>query len=320
MKKDVVVLCGGLSHERDVSIRSGRRVAEALRKAGHKVAESDICPDLVSTIKTLDDPVVVPMLHGGLGEDGSIQSVLRLLDVAKVGTRGSRCRIVFDKSIMGPIARDAGLPTPKQVALPHDVFREIGSQTLIDAICADISFPMMVKPAKSGSALGASKVNSREELPKAMVAAFAYGQQNVIEEFIDGVEVAVTVIDTGDGPVALPAVEIQPLSGVYDYASRYTAGATRFVTPAQISEEAAAKCAELAVNAHRLFELRDISRTDIIVKPNGDPVLLEVNVAPGMTETSLVPLAMEAAGLDLGEVYSQLVEQAAARYAAGEKE
>ncbi len=317
MKNDVLVLCGGLSHERDVSLRSGRRVAEALRSVGHKVVESDFNSDLANQIMSLDDPVVVPMLHGGVGEDGAVASVLRLLDVPRVGSRGSRSRMAFDKAIAVPLARDHGINTPKQIALPHDVFREFGAQTLIDALAEYIGFPMMVKPAKSGSALGASKVTDKAELPQAMVSAFAYGQQNVIEKFIEGTEVAVTVIDTGEGPQALPAVEIRPLSGRYNFEARYTAGETRFITPAELSEESSKLCAQMALDVHELFGLRDISRSDIIVRPDGTPCFLEVNVAPGMTETSLAPLAMQAAGLDVGEVFSKLVNLAAVRHEAG---
>ncbi len=149
-----------------------------------------------------------------------------------------------------------------------------------------------------------------------MVGCFAYGDTALIERCVEGVEVAVSVVDLGEGPVALPPVEIVPDDGVYDYAARYTAGRTEFFAPARLSPEAAAACAEMAVTAHAALGLRDVSRTDLIVDGNGLPHFLEVNVAPGMTETSLFPMAVEAADHDLGSLCRSLLEQAAARGAA----
>ncbi len=313
MKHPVVVLSGGLSHERDVSLRSGRRVAEALRRQGHEVVESDISPTLTTYANSAEEWVIFPTLHGGLGEDGAIRSVMDVLGLAYVGADGAHSRSAFDKSVASLKAAEAGLRTPRQISLPHDVFRELGAQTLVSAIGDSFGFPVMVKPACSGSALGATKVSSVADLPPALVGAFAYGQVNVIESFISGTEVAVTVVDLDGELTALPAVEIQPVSGVYDYAARYTAGETRFVTPADVDASVAEACADMAKRAHQVFGLRDLSRTDIIIDEAGEPVFIEVNVAPGMTETSLVPLALDAAEMDLGVVASALVEQAAAR-------
>lgn len=181
------------------------------------------------------------------------------------------------------------------------------------ALADQIGFPMMVKPSRSGSALGASKVTRPEELPSAMVGAYAYGSVAVIEQFIEGVEVTVTVADRGEGPTALPAVEIRPESGVYDYAARYTAGATRFLCPAELDPVVAEACAAVALQVHEVLGLRDLSRTDLIVTPDGVPTFLEVNVAPGMTETSAVPLAIESAGWSLGKMCADLIRVAAHR-------
>lgn len=308
----IVVLAGGLSHERDVSLRSGRRVSQALRDRGCTVVESDVNADLVALLRGLDDPVVFPLVHGANGEDGSLREVLGLLGVPYVGSTASASRIAFDKSIATSVIAGIGLVTPTQVALPDEIFRELGAQALMDAMGERIGFPMMVKPSRSGSALGCSRVDDTEGLPSAMVGAYAYGDVAVVESFIEGVEVSVTVIDRGNGPEALPAVEIRPDSGDYDYASRYSAGTTRFLTPAQVPDEVAEACAWMALRVHDRLGLRDISRTDIIIHDDV-PVFLETNVAPGMTETSLVPLAFEAAGLELGEVCEDLVRQARLR-------
>lgn len=309
----VVVLAGGLSHERDVSLRSGRRVASALRDAGCDVVESDVSAGLLGRLIELGRPVVLPMLHGGAGEDGAVRQALELAEIPFVGSSAAASRVAFDKSIGTTVAWEAGLRTPAQVALPDDLFRELGASDLVAALAERLEFPMIIKPSRSGSALGFSRVDSVDELPQAMVKAYGYGPVAIAETYVAGTEVAVSVIDTGDGPRALPAVEIRPDSGVYDYEARYTAGQTRFICPAEISDEVAARCAELAVAAHEALGLADLSRTDMIIGEDGFPVFLEVNVAPGMTETSTLPLSVEAAGLDLGELLLQLVSVARAR-------
>jgi D-alanine-D-alanine ligase len=171
----------------------------------------------------------------------------------------------------------------------------------------------VVKPAKSGSALGCTLVATPAELPDAMVNAFAYGPVALIEAFAVGTEVAVPVIDDGTGPRALPAVAIRPDGPIYDYTARYTAGSTEFTVPAELPAAVLAECARVAVAAHEALGLRDLSRSDLIVGADGTVWFLEVNVAPGFTETSLVPLSVEAAGLDLGEVLATLVRAASAR-------
>ncbi|WGT47254.1 D-alanine--D-alanine ligase family protein [Tessaracoccus lacteus] len=308
----IIVIAGGLSHERDVSLRSGRRVAKALRETGRQVIEADVNADLVPLLHRTDDPVVVPMLHGGLGEDGALREVLGVLKVPFVGPNGASSRLTFDKSIATSIVRSAGIDAPLQIALPHDIFRELGAPALMDGIGEQLGYPLIVKPSRSGSALGVTKVEEPGQLASALVAAYAYGPVAVIEQFLTGTEVAVTVLDIGDGPRALPPVEIRPESGVYDYESRYTAGATRFVTPAELDDDVLTAAGDLAVAAHRALGLRDISRIDVMVVESR-PYFLEGNVAPGMTETSLAPLAMEADGTDVGHVYAQLVDRATAR-------
>ncbi len=309
----VVVLSGGLSHERDVSLRSGRRVSQALRSRGLEVVESDVDSALLPRLAELPGAVVFPVLHGEAGEDGALREVLALLGVPFVGSVASACRVAFDKSIATTVVADAGIRTPAQVALPHEIFRELGAAALVAALADQVGFPMMVKPSRGGSALGASKVSRPEQLPSAMVGAYAYGPVAVVEEFVAGTEVAVAVVDRGDGPSVLPAVEIRPDSGVYDYTARYTAGATRFLCPAEVEPAVAGRCADMALQVHEVLGLRDLSRTDLILSGDGEPVFLEVNVSPGMTETSSVPLAIEAAGWSLGKMCADLVRVASAR-------
>jgi D-alanine-D-alanine ligase len=169
----------------------------------------------------------------------------------------------------------------------------------------------MVKPASGGSALGAQKVARVEDLPAAMVSCFAYGDTVLVERFVEGVELAVSVIDLGSGPEALPAVEIEPASGVFDYTSRYTPGLTEYHAPARLTDDVSARAAALAVHVHEVLGLADLSRTDAIVTPDGEVHFLEVNVSPGLTETSMFPMSVEAAGYELGDVLAQLLARRA---------
>lgn len=309
----VTVLAGGLCPERDVSIRSGRRVAEALRDAGLEVDVRDTDAELLPGWQTDPPDVVVPMLHGAVGEDGSLRDILDTLGLPFVGADAHSCRIAFDKPIAKAVVRSAGLITPEWVALPHSVFRELGAPRLMSAILERFGLPVVVKPARGGSALGVTIVREAEELPPAMVAAFSYSDTVLVEAFVSGVEIAVSVLDRDEGPVALPAVEIHSDSGIYDYQSRYTAGMTEFFAPARLDPEHAQAAADAALSAHRTLGMRDLSRTDLIIDTEGRPVFLETNAAPGMTETSLLPQAVAAAGWDLGAELAALVYRAAGR-------
>lgn len=311
----VVVLAGGLSHERDVSLRSGRRVAEALRDAGVEVDERDVDATLLPSLRDDVPACVVPLLHGETGEDGAIREVLELVGVPYVGSPPIACRAAFDKPVAKAIVARRGLNTPQSVALPHETFRELGAAAVMDAMIASLGLPLIVKPAKGGSALGCTVVREASGLAGAMVNAFAYGDTALVERLIEGQEVAVPVIDTGDGPQALPIVSIHPDGGVYDYTARYTAGSTEFVVPAKLDDTLAAECARVALLAHEALGLRDLSRSDLMIDGDGTVWFLEVNVAPGMTETSTVPLSLQAAGLDLGGVVESLVRAAAVRSA-----
>ncbi len=309
----VVVLAGGLSHERDVSLRSGRRVAEALRDSGALVEERDVDSALLPDLLAQPPACVVPLLHGESGEDGAIREVLELLRVPYVGSVPSACRVAFDKTVAKAVVGRAGISTPEFVALPHETFRELGAGAVMRVIRERLGLPLVVKPAKGGSALGCTVVREADQLPGAMVGAFAYGDTALVERFVEGTEVAVAVIDTGKGPEALPVVEIRADGGSYDYTARYTAGSTEFLVPATLSEDLLRRCAEVALLAHEVLGLRDLSRSDLIVDEHGEVWFLEVNVAPGLTETSTVPLSIQAAGRELGEVCAALVTAATTR-------
>ncbi|WP_020496746.1 D-alanine--D-alanine ligase family protein [Sciscionella marina] len=309
----VAVLSGGLSHEREVSLRSGRRLSAALRSVGITTLEWDADSALIGRLASERPDAVAIALHGGQGENGSIQTILEMHDVPFVGSDSHACRRAWDKPTAKSELHRAGIRTPDWVVLPHSTFRELGAQAVLDAMVAKLGLPLILKPEQGGSALGVQVVHEAGELPAAMVGCFAYGDTVLAEQYITGTEVAVTVLDTGEGPVALPPVEIAPQGPLYDYTARYTAGLTTFHAPARLTETDADAVVELAISAHKQLDLRDVSRTDAIVTAKGEVYFLEVNVSPGLTETSLLPMAVQAAGRSLGDVFAALIEQSLTR-------
>lgn len=311
----VLVLAGGLSAERDVSLRSGRRVAKALRaeRPDWEVHLGDVDAALLERLADHRPDVIVPLLHGAAGEDGALRDVLECLDIPFVGSTAATSRLAFDKPVAKQLVHDAGLRTPACVAMPQSTFRELGASGVLTAVVSRIGLPMVVKPARGGSALGASVVHDAVDLPAAMVGAFAYGDVVLMEQYIAGTEVAVGVFERDGDILALPGVEIVPPGELYDYAARYTAGTTEFFCPARLTDEQEMQAQAMALNVHVLLGLRDWSRTDLIIDAAGDAWFLEVNAAPGMTETSLVPQALSAADLTLGDVMADLAEAALER-------
>ncbi len=307
----VVILAGGLSHERDVSIRSGRRVAEALRTAGHTVDVLDVDANLIPTLSASQPDLVWPLLHGASGEDGSLRDILELLDLSYLGTRPRESRIAWNKPVAKSVLGAAGIATPQYVTLPQSLFRELGAQSVMGAVVSKLGLPLVVKPARGGSALGVTLITDASALPQALVDCFAYSELALIESAVSGTEVAVSVIETPAGIEALPPVEIVT-DGPYDYDARYNPGRTQYFTPARLSEDRIAAVQSTAIAAHKALGLRHISRTDMILGDDGTIWFLEVNVAPGMTETSLLPQSVVATGASLPEVYSRWVDAALA--------
>ncbi len=306
----VLVLAGGISHERDVSLRSGRRVADALRAAGVQASLRDPDATLLDFLRDTPPAVVWPVLHGASGEDGALLGLLELAGVPYVGSSARSARRAWDKPTATAIAESAGIRTPRSVTLPKDTFRELGAAAVLRLVTEAVPAPYAVKPARCGSAQGVTIVTDAEALPRAMVDAYTYGDVALIEQLVEGTEVAIGVLDTGDGPEALPATEIVPTSGVYGYEARYNAGLTRFFTPARISPDANAAASAAAIGIHRALGIGQMSRVDIIIDAAGEPWFIEVNVIPGLTETSLLPQGLAAAGLEVGDLYRRLAEAA----------
>ncbi|GAA1754885.1 D-alanine--D-alanine ligase [Luedemannella helvata] len=309
----VVVLAGGLSPERDVSLRSGHRIAEALRRVDVEVSVHDVDATLFAHLAADAGVVVFPVLHGVSGEDGTVREVLELAGVPYVGAAPQACRFAFDKPLAKAIVSRAGLRTPASVTLPRQVFHDLGAAALSRLILDKLGLPVFVKPRAGGSAFGVTAVRGRDELAEALMSCFGYHDEALIELAVSGTEITVGVLDLGGEPVALPAVEIVPDSGVYDYTARYTPGATEFFCPARLPAAVLAEAAHAALTAHRALGLRDLSRTDMIVDRDGRVHVLETNVAPGMTDTSTFPIALGAAGYDFGIVCRDLAAHAADR-------
>jgi D-alanine-D-alanine ligase len=309
-KLKIQILAGGISHEREVSLKSGRRVADALTDAGASVVIREPDAALLANIRKDKPDVIWPVLHGASGEDGALRDILALTGVPFVGATAQGSRLAWDKSIAKILVEREGIQTPASITLPKDTFRELDAEGVLKTVAASLALPVVVKPAKSGSAQGVTIVRKADQLSRAMIDAYVYCDVAIIERFVAGTELAISIIDLGAGPIALPAVEIQPVAGQFGYQERYTAGETNYFVPARIKKTVAERAANMAIAVHEILGLRHLSRIDMIVDSKGVAWFLEANVLPGLTETSLLPQAVTAAGHSLGEVYLNLAQAA----------
>lgn len=302
----VAVLAGGRSLERGVSRRSGARVELALERLGHEPTMLDADGSLGRRLADGRFDCAFVAIHGRGGEDGLVQELLELAGIPYTGARPSACARASDKIVAKRLLLEHGLPTPPFVAVDSSAVRDLGADALLGGVADRVGLPLVVKPARGGSALGLRRVDEPGQLPAALLSALAYDDRVLCERLVVGRELAVTVL-RGE---ALPAVEAIPQTAEgYDFEARYTPGATEFVTPADDAGEAEA----LAVEACRALGCAGFARVDLLVPPDGTPQMLEVNVVPGLTETSLVPLAAGAAGMTFEELVARLVEDALGR-------
>jgi D-alanine-D-alanine ligase len=298
----VAVLKGGRSLERGVSLRSGARVEDALSRLGHEPLALDAGADLVQRLIAESPDAAFVALHGPGGEDGTVQELLEILDIPYTGPGVAACARCMDKTLAKHELRAAEVPTPDWFAFNSTAFRELGAADALDQIEARLGFPLVVKPASGGSALGVKLVEGRDDVPQALVAAFSYDDRLLLERYVRGRELAVSVL----GAEALPIVEAIPREGdLYDFEARYEIGRTEFVCPADLDRETAAAVTEAALRAFETLGCSGFARVDLMLG-DGGPEVLEVNAVPGLTDTSLLPQAAEAAGLE----FEQLVERA----------
>jgi D-alanine-D-alanine ligase len=316
--KKVAVLKGGGSLERTVSQRSGAGGHPALARLGYEVVAIDAGPELVAQLHECAPDAAFVALHGRDGEDGTVQGLLELIGVPYTGSGPAACMRCTDKALAKYLMREAGIPTPDFTAFKETTIKELGVAAALEDVERTLGFPLVVKPASQGSALGIKFARSSEELPGAIVGALSYDRKVVIERYVKGRDLAVSVLDaeTNAGePVALPVVEAIPREEeFYNYESRYEIGMTTFVCPAELSDETAARAHELALETYLLLGCHGVARIDLMLDADTEELsVLETNVGPGLTETSLLPLAADAAGIGFDALVERMLTSAFTR-------
>jgi D-alanine-D-alanine ligase len=304
----VAVLKGGRSLERQVSLRSGARVQDALERLGHEVLPIDVGPDLVTMLSAERPDIAFVALHGRDGEDGTVQELLEVMGIPYTGSGVSACIRAADKVLAKHAMRDHGLPTPDFYAFNETAFESLGAAQALPAIEERLTFPIVVKPARQGSALGIKFARTAADVPAALVAAFSYDRKVLLERYVRGRELAISILHEAEGPVALPIVEALPEEeDFYDFESRYEIGRTRFVCPAELEDAVAARAREIALDTYALLGCGGFARVDLILSDLGELCVLEVNPIPGLTETSLLPQAAEAAGISFDDLVARVL-------------
>jgi D-alanine-D-alanine ligase len=307
----VAVLKGGRSLERQVSLRSGARVEDALGRLGHEVVPIDAGLDLIGRLRAADPEVAFIAMHGRDGEDGTVQELLEILGVPYTGSGILACVRAADKVLTKYLLMEAGIPTPEFFAFNETAFRELGAAEALPAIEERLEFPIVVKPASQGSALGIKFARTARDVPGALVAAFSYDSKVLLERHVQGRDLAVSILEGRDGPEALPVVEAVPREeDFYDFESRYEIGRTSFVCPAELPDAVGAQAQDLAIGVYGLLGCAGFARVDLMLDEEGELFVLEANAIPGMTETSLLPQAADAAGIGFDELVGRLVELA----------
>lgn len=297
------VLCGGMSSERDVSLRSGKNCFEAVKRLGFKNVEMiDVNKDIAKILEEKQIKTAYIALHGKYGEDGCIQGLLEILGIPYTGSGVKASAVATDKEFTKRILKTQGLPViPSVVA---DSFEKLqGKET-------DLNYPLMIKPVAEGSSIGMKKVNTPDELEDAVKIAEKYNTGVMLEEYLDGKSVTVGVLDIKGETIAAPVLEFRTKTEWYDFEAKYTEGMTEFILPAEISEELTKKIQELSIKSHKAVGAKGMSRVDFIVTKNGQPFILEVNTVPGMTDLSDLPAQVNAMGISYDELVGIILDSA----------
>jgi D-alanine-D-alanine ligase len=306
----VAVLKGGRSLERQVSLRSGARVEDALKRLDHEVVPIDVALDLIRRLREAEPDVAFIAMHGRDGEDGTVQELLEILGIPYTGSGVLACVRAMDKVLAKHLMVEEGIPTPEFFAFNETAFRELGAAEALPAIEERLEFPIVVKPSSQGSALGIKFARSANDLPAALVSAFSYDSRVLLERHVDGRDLAVSILDDE----ALPVVEAVPRDEeFYDFEARYEIGRTEFVCPAELPAGVTERAQELALRTYRLLGCSAFARVDLMLDTGGELTILEANPIPGLTETSLLPQAAEAAGISFHELVGRIVELALTR-------
>lgn len=306
----VAVIMGGYSSEREISLKTGRQIANALEKKGYEVVQLDLSNDLAFELKESKPDVVFIALHGRYGEDGTVQGFLEIMKIPYVGSRVLASALAMNKAITKRLLRTEGILVPSWLELTKEDFTG-DKEGMKKTILSTLGVPVVIKPNQEGSSVGVNIVRNQEDLCPALTEAFKYDSLVLAEQFVEGTEITVGVLGNSH-PEALPVIEITTETGFYDYTNKYTAGRSQHIIPARIDKSIYEDAQEAAVKAHKLLGCRCLSRVDAIVS-NNQVYILEINTIPGMTELSLFPEAARHIGIEFPDLMAKLIELALQR-------
>lgn len=307
-EKKIAVLAGGLSSEREISLKSGMAVFNTLQADGYNVWLIDADLEVAVKLRALEPDVVLTALHGGWGENGSIQGMLEVMGMAYTGSGVLASALAMDKVMCKYLFERAGLSVPPFEIVEHSAADDNIAKMRRMSRPA-VTFPWIIKPAEEGSSVGISIVKSESDYGRALREAFIYGTKAIVEKFIKGKEIQIAIVN---GKV-LGGVEIRPLGEFYDYKSKYTSGMTNYVLPPEVDRKTYERIAEMSVKAYDCLGCKGAARVDTILSHDAKVYILEVNTVPGMTETSLLPKIAESAGLPFLALLEEMLEDAISR-------
>lgn len=306
-KEKVLVIMGGTSTEREVSLRSGAAVTRALTEAGYMAIPFDVQPDNVDKIKEINPDVAFLALHGKGGEDGTIQGLLEWMNIPYTGPGVASSAICMDKNLTKKVLMESGVATPDFMEYEKTDGKSL--ETVKNEVLARLGLPVVVKSPSQGSSIGVVMVNKEEAFIPAVEECLKYGDKVLFEQFVDGIELTVPILGN-DELTVLPVIEIESENEFYDFESKYTQGMCRHIIPARIDEKIRKSVEEMAKKAYRAAQCTGISRIDFIVDKKGKPNVIEINTLPGMTEMSLFPDSARYAGITFSELTDKIVKLA----------
>jgi len=310
----IALIEGGRSLERGVSMRTSARVRESLEHLDHEVIAVEADSAMVETLRSVKPEAGFIAVHGRLGEDGTLQQALDLLGIPFTGCAPAVSRVCSDKAATKNALVKAGLPTPDSVVVDGDAVRDVGFGQLVGEIGARLGWPVVVKPATQGSSLGVTLAADAGAVPSSLLAALSYDSHALIERYVEGRDLAVAVIgNVGGEPSVLPIIEAIPEGDAYDFEARYEIGATRFECPADLPSLTTGAAEQLAIRAFEALECEGCVRVDMILDAGGELSILELDTVPGLTQTSLVPQAAQAAGMSFDQLVARMIDLALAR-------
>ena len=308
MNRPVMVVNGGRSLEREVSLRSGRRAADALKSIGYEVVQVDPDERFVARVKDLSPQFAFIAMHGRGGEDGTLQDLLEILDVPYTGSDVHASAQCLDKHAFKEMLAGEGLSTPAWHSFNRTAFSEFGAVGTLGVITAQLGYPLVIKPSREGSSLGLKIISSDEEFAPALVGSFSYDDRVVIEHFIDGRELAVSVLGPAGSPEALPIVEIFTTEPFYNFRAHYEEGAARMEI-AVLDDQVETRVRSAALRAYAAAGCRDLARVDVVLDAAEQPQILEINTIPGLTETGPTPFAADAMDLNFTDLIARVIER-----------